>query len=572
MSTVLKPLICSCKFIKRSYGKPLLNRNLKYLKFENRRFHKSYNLKSREGFSEPSIPDHIRGRNFHLYNGNKHYDDNNYEKAIEEYLKALKFDPDFPELYVNLGVSYEKLGDFEKSKEYTLLAIKKGENKLKPSDLSAEYERLARIAFMEGRYLFSHLYIREAISLYPSDDLNEDLLRISKMLALKYTPSQITKLNPENLPFYNVLKSRNIEFRQTPMGYGLFANVDLPKGSIILEETPIVSIVNVESKEIDHCHQCKKVLRDVEIGFGSPEVEQMAKEMGEQALNAMKSDIINGLKLPPIQIVYDKDGNKYCSQKCKDLAYNEYKKYLEDKNIDDNIKKILFPSSYIQHYDIDEYIKTNRYIYLSDLSTIEMITYLLCKLSLHPEIENNINNLTYMKMTPQILLLKHEKEQLNALRQLFPQFKDKYLTERGFLMLKSLITQNSYSIETHALKIELCSSKPNKDEVPDDIDGESAAMLNLNMQYNEDLIFKGHNLLGIGSYFNHSCDPNIGFTVPSLTNRSCWIALRDIQKGEELFSSYIALDDVKHNRELRRKIIKEKFHFDCECSYCKAGN
>lgn len=572
ISVILKPLFHSSRFIKRSYGKRLQNYKSIGLKVERRKLHKSYNLSYREQISDSSIPDHIRGRNFHLYNGNKLYNENQYEQAIEEYLKALKFDSDFPELYVNLAICYEKLGDLEKSKEYTFSAIKKGENKLKPSDLSIEYERLSRIALLEGRYLYSHLYIREAISLHPSDELSDTLAHISKVLALKYTPSRLAKINADNLPFIQLLRNRNIEFRQTPNGLGLFTTIDLPKGSIILEESPIVSIVNVESKETNHCQYCKKLLHDVELSFGSPEIEQMAKAMGDEGLNAMKSDIINGLKLPQIQITYDKDGDKFCSSKCKDLAYNEYKKYLEDKNLDENIKKILFPSNYIKEYDIESYLQNNRYLYLSDLSTIEMITYLLCKLSLHPELEKNIQSLSYMKVTPQIMLLKHEKDQLNALRQLFPQFKDKYLTEKGFLELKSLIIQNSYSIETHALKIELCLAQHGKNEVPDDVDTESAEMLNLNMQYNEDVIFKGHSLLEIGSFFNHSCDPNIGFTVPSLTNRSCWIALKDIQKGEELLSSYIALDDVKHDRELRRKIIKDKFHFECECSYCKSGN
>ncbi|KDQ58529.1 hypothetical protein JAAARDRAFT_34344 [Jaapia argillacea MUCL 33604] len=67
------------------------------------------------------------------------------------------------------------------------------------------------------------------------------------------------------------------------------------------------------------------------------------------------------------------------------------------------------------------------------------------------------------------------------------------------------------------------------------------------------------------SRFNSSCTPNVN---------NCWInskkvisihALRDIAEGEELYLCYTGMLDV---RDKRRRLLKEKFGFDCHCEAC----
>jgi tetratricopeptide (TPR) repeat protein len=54
-----------------------------------------------------------------LYNqmGNTQYRSNNFEKAIEYYNKAIKAKTDYPDPYLGISLSYEKLNDFDKMLE-----------------------------------------------------------------------------------------------------------------------------------------------------------------------------------------------------------------------------------------------------------------------------------------------------------------------------------------------------------------------------------------------------------------------------------------------------------------------
>ncbi|KAK6331603.1 hypothetical protein TWF718_002152 [Orbilia javanica] len=63
---------------------------------------------------------------------------------------------------------------------------------------------------------------------------------------------------------------------------------------------------------------------------------------------------------------------------------------------------------------------------------------------------------------------------------------------------------------------------------------------------------------------NHSCSPNVFHRYNPVINRLTVHALRDIEKGEELFTSYI---DICHPTVVRRHILKH-WGFRCRCSAC----
>jgi SET domain-containing protein len=65
---------------------------------------------------------------------------------------------------------------------------------------------------------------------------------------------------------------------------------------------------------------------------------------------------------------------------------------------------------------------------------------------------------------------------------------------------------------------------------------------------------------------NHSCDPNTVITSPFNDYRIKAIALRHIEKGEELCFSYI---DETQPFHIRQKELKEKYLFACVCTKCK---
>ncbi|KAK6506517.1 hypothetical protein TWF506_011423 [Arthrobotrys conoides] len=63
---------------------------------------------------------------------------------------------------------------------------------------------------------------------------------------------------------------------------------------------------------------------------------------------------------------------------------------------------------------------------------------------------------------------------------------------------------------------------------------------------------------------NHSCSPNVFHRYNPVINRLTVHALRDIEKGEELLTSYI---DICHPTVVRRQILKH-WGFRCRCSAC----
>lgn len=70
-------------------------------------------------------------------------------------------------------------------------------------------------------------------------------------------------------------------------------------------------------------------------------------------------------------------------------------------------------------------------------------------------------------------------------------------------------------------------------------------------------------ILFTGTILNHSCLPNVIFGEKN--NQMCFMAIRDIQKGEEICDSYI---DITMSTKQRKKELKEQYGFDCQCERC----
>ncbi|KZO93300.1 SET domain-containing protein [Calocera viscosa TUFC12733] len=72
----------------------------------------------------------------------------------------------------------------------------------------------------------------------------------------------------------------------------------------------------------------------------------------------------------------------------------------------------------------------------------------------------------------------------------------------------------------------------------------------------------------LAALISHSCMPNAAVVFPTgLGRRGALevIALRDLQSGEEILTSYL---DVALPRAERQKELKERYLFDCECTLC----
>ncbi|KAG8945844.1 hypothetical protein FRC04_012291 [Tulasnella sp. 424] len=66
---------------------------------------------------------------------------------------------------------------------------------------------------------------------------------------------------------------------------------------------------------------------------------------------------------------------------------------------------------------------------------------------------------------------------------------------------------------------------------------------------------------------NHGCAgaSNVAYSWRKGEGRFYLHALRGVKQGEELLSAYL---DPKMSRSERRKVLKEKYRFDCNCSSC----
>jgi tetratricopeptide (TPR) repeat protein len=74
---------------------------------------------SAEKYSDNNTKQRVERTIPQLYNqmGNTQYRSNNFEKAIEYYNKAIKVKADYPDPYLGISLSYEKLNDFDKMLE-----------------------------------------------------------------------------------------------------------------------------------------------------------------------------------------------------------------------------------------------------------------------------------------------------------------------------------------------------------------------------------------------------------------------------------------------------------------------
>ncbi|KAJ3330429.1 hypothetical protein HDU76_005717 [Blyttiomyces sp. JEL0837] len=81
---------------------------------------------------------------------------------------------------------------------------------------------------------------------------------------------------------------------------------------------------------------------------------------------------------------------------------------------------------------------------------------------------------------------------------------------------------------------------------------------------NGELVNVGVAVYPIASMLNHSCCPNCAIIFYGADAHLR--PMRDIAAGEELTISYIEIAEPRHKR---RKELKERYFFDCECSACK---
>lgn len=74
----------------------------------------------------------------------------------------------------------------------------------------------------------------------------------------------------------------------------------------------------------------------------------------------------------------------------------------------------------------------------------------------------------------------------------------------------------------------------------------------------------------VGCRINHACAPNLETSWNERSGKQVWVAMRDIEVGEELTGTYV-YDIVSHGTTYRREELKKYWGFECGCEACE-GN
>eukprot|EP00123_Amoebidium_parasiticum_P009155 comp19285_c0_seq1/m.22114 comp19285_c0_seq1/g.22114 ORF comp19285_c0_seq1/g.22114 comp19285_c0_seq1/m.22114 type:complete len:424 (-) comp19285_c0_seq1:645-1916(-) len=93
--------------------------------------------------------------------------------------------------------------------------------------------------------------------------------------------------------------------------------------------------------------------------------------------------------------------------------------------------------------------------------------------------------------------------------------------------------------------------KVNTNEIPVVVDGQRVA----------DAVYL------IGSYFNHSCEPNMKLVFNAGNHKVSYVATKAIKKGDEIMRTYIDLEGKDATQ--RKAELQSRYKFTCDCPQCK---
>ncbi|HLG30939.1 MAG TPA: tetratricopeptide repeat protein, partial [Candidatus Brocadiales bacterium] len=100
---------------------------------------------------------------YHFGMGVFHQKNKEIEKAVEEYNKVIKLDPDNAEVHINFGVIYKEEGDLNKAVEEYKKALA-----IDPW-LDAGYNNLGVVYFLKGNYAESIKHYQKAVEINPEN-------------------------------------------------------------------------------------------------------------------------------------------------------------------------------------------------------------------------------------------------------------------------------------------------------------------------------------------------------------------------------------------------------------------
>lgn len=351
-------------------------------------------------------------------------------------------------------------------------------------------------------------------------------------------------------------------------GKGLFSNRVYKEGDVILEEKPIVCCQFSWNSDYGYlaCDNCLRPLETAEEN-----VHRLISNTNFLLLHSECCETNKNLitECPTC-------GIKYCSIECQNEAFQRYHNTLcqqsrvKDKShpltqLNETWKQMHYPP------ETATVMLLVRMVALVNQANNKQDVLSMFSQFCHHTINDTheiAHNLLGEKFVGQIDVLRQMMQ-----KTLNTEYTAHWFTPDGFRSLLALVGTNGQGIGTSAFsrwvknvsaldlpKDERIYIDKLIDRIYDDMEEVVGAFLN-----NE-----GSGLYILQSAVNHSCAPNAIVEFPYSNSTLVLKAIRDIQAGEEICTSYLDECELERSRYSRQKALSSSYLFVCHCDKCQS--
>uniref|UniRef100_A0A1Q3F3A4 Putative histone tail methylase n=1 Tax=Culex tarsalis TaxID=7177 RepID=A0A1Q3F3A4_CULTA len=352
-------------------------------------------------------------------------------------------------------------------------------------------------------------------------------------------------------------------------GRGLFARQLIKAGTVLFEESPLVSSQFSWNAAYGYlaCEYCLRPL-----------------ETAECNVRRLANDYAIELPYPeccPVQEQLEDHtrcadcGTLYCSQSCLGDALERYHKAI---CLGANKDKTSHPVNAL----IEFWKKTH---YPPETSSIMLIIKIIGMFKQSPDMQSKFDDFVSQAVNEDLEIFHkmlgndfaQQIEQLYALlvNAFEPSANERlqWLTPSGFRSLLALIGTNGQGIGTSSFAdwvrnvTELELPDTQRESVDVLIDSLYSKLDDVvgNFLNNE-----GSALYSLQSKVNHSCAPNAECQFPYSNNMLALTTVQEIAAGEEICISYLDECVLERSRHSRQKMLRENYLFQCQCKKCES--
>ncbi|KAJ1797531.1 mitochondrial import receptor subunit tom20, partial [Coemansia sp. RSA 2399] len=365
----------------------------------------------------------------------------------------------------------------------------------------------------------------------------------------------------------------------------LFSTKSVDEGEIVFEEEAVVSTLLPRAQNGQFCNHCMKSIPNAEprseekaasepadkegneepsANEGSEEEEggkdtaELEDEFKDASENSVAADSEKADEPKETKAV---SGNEfecdkcheavYCSEKCRQDAYDAYHQFLCTKS--DNAEAQKFADLVKESHELAPILIAKFFGILVDREKKKELARVLGGLNgSNSASEADVDEYTtwehlecmrYLELVPSNTDIEMLKMLGELMSSSVPGLSE-FVTGERYTMLKGKLDYNAYAV--HNSQNADVPAETEATHVSDTIrDDHSASPV-------------GISLYLISSHITHSCDPNVQIVFPENTSKAALKALKPIAQGDELHVSFV---DTSLDVQTRQKLLKNSYRF-----------